>query len=379
MEFNKKLFYIVGAGVGLLVILVFAVWLYGNIVGSTMEYSKIEDLLEKSTIKYLNANPKLWPVKEEEYKDVDASVLVNAGYIEELSEYVPDGVQCTAKVKVYYIDGVDYDVVPNLYCGNEYRTKYLKDIILDNLVVEGDGLYQRINNKFVSKPEDLAYGLEGSTYLYRGENVDNYVKIGSEVFRIVQITENEDFLLIAEEFLGGYSLFEWDDRYNAEIDQSWGINSYDLSRIRNSVNENFSSLSLGGNGANKLRYFSLCTDKYKATSLVEGIANCSNSMMEKIGLLPASNYVLASLDEKCVKFGDRSCGNYNYLSNATSSWWTVTANADNTHTAFYVSSSKYLDVSNAMVSYRLRPVVLMASSARLVSGDGTVNNPYVIR
>ena len=58
------------------------------------------------------------------------------------------------------------------------------------------------------------YDLNGEK-VYRGETVNNYVKLDNALFRIVKIIANNQILLIADDVLDSSSL-PYDDRYNSD-------------------------------------------------------------------------------------------------------------------------------------------------------------------
>lgn len=378
MKLDKKMMYWIVGAVGIFIILILILWFYGSVVGGTKSFEQIEDILESAASKYMSDNPNLLPGPEEYYKNIDSTVLVSSGYMKELSSYVKDDVNCSAKVTVYYVDGNTYDVVPNLYCGSNYRTVYLKDLLMDTLVVDGAGLYERVGNQFVTRLDDLGYGVENATYIYRGDNPNNYVKLGYKLFRIVEINGNEDMLLIDDGFMGDYIVTPWDNRYNADIDRNWGINDYSVSRMRDTLKEKYDTLNFKEEQISKLRNFSVCIDGYKQDVNISSIGPCDNVVTDIIGLLPAKYFAFASLDENCKTLLDKSCGNYNYLSGADSNWWTVTADTTDTHSVYYISRN-FIDTTYAMASYRMKPIMMLASTARFVSGTGTKTDPYIIR
>ena len=60
--------------------------------------------------------------------------------------------------------------------------------------------------------------------------------------------------------------------------------------------------------------------------------------------------------------------------------WTITNYTKDNYTAFYIDAVGY--VSFATVTYyepnMLRPSVYLKSSVNLLSGDGSISNPYIL-
>lgn len=115
-------------------------------------------------------------------------------------------------------------------------------------------------------------------------------------------------------------------------------------------------------------------------SSVDGFTECSiESDKLKVGLLTASEFMIASLDSGCNKTTSVSCQNYNYLVNRDIDWWLITASNANSYSAYAASSGGYIDISRASGKKKIRPVIYLNSKTMYKSGDGTVDNPYLIK
>ena len=133
--------------------------------------------------------------------------------MKDLSEYRSDGDTCTGSVRVRKLE-TEYIYVPYLNCGESYITKELHSkVVEDNPVVSsGDGLYAT-----------------GGNYVFRGEVVNNYVKLENDLWRIVKITSDGSIMLINA---NGLRINQpWDDRYNSTREFTSGINNYSVSRM----------------------------------------------------------------------------------------------------------------------------------------------------
>ena len=87
---------------------------------------------------------------------------------------------------------------------------------------------------------------------------------------------------------------------------------------------------------------------------------------------------MASLDTNCQKIRDGACQNYNYLAKYNENWWSITANASKTSNVYEVIGGN-TDTSNASVSKVLRLSIYLNDDVIYVSGDGTLENPYIFK
>ena len=98
-----------------------------------------------------------------------------------------------------------------------------------------------------------------------------------------------------------------------------------------------------------------------------------------IGLLPLYDYINASLDNNCYSAITQSCANYNYLNGFDYNWWTMTGDSNSTHRIFRISSDGKISTSRAATSIYARPVIYLAKDAVYVGGNGTLDNPYLVK
>ena len=360
---------IVGVMLVLLVIL-FIVSSLSNRKPDYYSYSEIENILEKAGKSYFKDHPDYLPADEGDIVEVDSSTLVEAEKMNDLSSYpTKDNVVCSGVVKVEY-DGSDYIYNPVLSCGDKYSTIPLTTKIIDNseIVTSGDGLYAR-----------------GGEYIYRGENVNNYVKLGKSVWRIVKITSNDEIVLISQDG-AGYTT-AWDDRYNEEKGYDAGINNYSVSRIKDYLDtiykepdEDNRELILSKKDKTRMVAYNVCVGKKSITSEDKTNAEeCKQTLgNQKMGLLTLSDYLYASVDPNCKSSETRSCGNYNYLV-IGSNWWLATANTGNSYTVYKVLSGGTVSADIASEYALTRPVIHLSSDVLYKSGNGTESKPYKVR
>ncbi|HIS38348.1 MAG TPA: hypothetical protein IAB45_02435 [Candidatus Onthousia faecavium] len=362
-DMRKKLMRIMLIVIGVLVIILIVILIISLFTGRNKSYEAIETELENAAKEYYDVQSGLLPQEEGEVVTVNASILAENGYMDPLSE-LRSGEDCTGRVEVTKING-EIIYTPYLECGDNYVTKELYKAVLEQgLVTTGNGLYDLNGEK-----------------VYRGETVNNYVKLDNALFRIVKIIANNQILLIADDVLDSSSL-PYDDRYNSDRNYNSGINDYRVSRIKSSLEEIYNGNTLlSNNDKEKLTTFNLCIGKRsEEESINTNGAECSDVLNNQmIGLLTVSDFINASLDSNCKKTTDRSCQNYNYLRLRDAEWWLLTSNNSNTYQAYAVRTYGYIESFNASNMKRIRPTVMLNSNAMIKSGDGSASSPYILK
>ncbi len=366
MNFRKllenKMFMMLMGGIVVLVIVIIVVSVMSSFkTGRVKTFSELEARLISAAEEYYKDEASRLPNTVGSTTTISASSLSTDGYIKSLEDISPKGSICSGEVVVKNVNG-NHLYQAYLDCGTSYSTVQVSDYILENqsVVASGAGLYQN-----------------GDSYYYRGENPNNYITFAGMSYRIVKINADGTMDIIANE---KRTRAEWDDRYNNERESNVGVNTYSLSRAKESLLAYINSESLSDADRLMLEPFSLCVGKVSENSTYSLEQECSSKLdNELVGLLPLSNYLYASLDSSCVSVMAGSCENYNYLANYTSNWWTLTADADSTYKVFDVYSGGGVGLVRASNSYGLREVIRLTDQAVYVSGDGTETNPYTIK
>lgn len=346
-----------------LVALILIIALIPLFTGSKLTYEELENKIKEASIKYYQTNERLLPSDGNIVK-LSYNTLENEKLVKPIDKYLK-GSSCSAEVIVKNTKGI-YSYTPYLNCGNDYKTKELhKQVLEDNPVVTSkDGLYS-----------------VSSKYIFRGEEVNNYVEFAGKIWRIISIDSDNTIKLIennSEEFV------VYDDRYNSKEKYNFGKNDYNLSRIKDNLKKLYdNSEFLSDDDKSKLTSKPFCLDaKNKDANLTTNLIPCNSTLEnEFIGLLTVDEYIYISLDEKCKGTSNEECQNYNYLANNESndSWWTITPNKDNTHQVFYIRNFGTVDISNCSNTFALRPVVNLDSNVIFASGKGTSEEPYKIK
>ena len=321
-------------------------------------YSDLEQKLVSATQKYMDSNEDLLPTSEGKTITISSDTLVSNKFIEDLSKlYSKD--TCTGEVKVTKVSE-SYLYIPNIKC-NDYSSKSLSSKLLENVVETSDGLYK-----------------ENNEYIFKGEDVNNYVKFSGKIWRIIKL----DSSLNIKIYLTDKKLDKtvWDDRYNLERKSDYGKNTFESSRIKDYLLEAYESNKFVDK--ENIQYLVLkdwCIGSTSSGKKLSEIDLCSSKFnVGYIGLFDAKDYASASLEKACINFDDVQCINYNYLADLSGSNWTLTASSENTHQVYAMTSSGVDAKTTSKESY-LRPVIYLNKDVLFTSGTGTEADPYIIK
>ncbi len=332
-------------------------------------YSDLEDVMVSSAKSYFKDNKDQLPQTVGDGVELPVANLINAEYMKPFADYAGDETNCDGSVRVEKTTS-GYLYTPQLNCGNDYTTVALADLVTsaDNMVSTGYGLYSLNGN-----------------YVFRGEEVNNYLELDENLWRIVKIDRNNNIYLISEEEVG--MSIDWDDRYNEAASYAAGINNYGSSRIREFLNKVYTDtekddgeLVLSSKDKKRIIPYNLCIGKRSVNE--EGNNNsieCKEILKEqKLGLLTLSDYMAASIDPNCKTSDSHSCSNYNYLVK-NYEWWLATANKDSTFEAYQVKTNGSVKSENTSTYANARAVIVLNKNMIYKSGKGTLKNPYKVK
>lgn len=267
---------------------------------------------------------------------------------------------------------------------------------------------------FVQKDDIEKSEIGFPTYYYRGAVTNNYVSFGTYksdvtnyvlnngtyantvvasagdpiLWRIVRINEDGSIRLISEHNAGGTET--WNSTNVPKYINDDGTDS----EIKNSIETWYSSKISESNLTSKIQTSAFCNDisGIDFTNLetitpgnaynrllvdLSPIFVCPQgaiSVQEKVGLLTADELIYSgALITQVVN------NNPTYLSNNTS-FWTMTPFISNAVYNF-LSNGIYISgtFANASTDVAARPVINLKSNVLVKSGDGTKDNPYIIR
>lgn len=340
-------------------------------------YAQMEQAMIDATRKYTNKNTKLLPKKENEMFKVNLDTLQNSKYLKEFTALEDENVKCMGYTEILYKNKKNI-FVPYLKCGKYYETKTIAQHIKDNeeIVTSNDGLYQI-----------------GNSYVFRGESPNNYLVLGNRLYRIMEIN-GEELKLISTKKLNEYIV--WDDRYNVEKGNTVGINDYSKSRLKEYFNGMIKSAVINTNSPvnkkneedtfissfelQKMVPHDICVGKRSVNnSGIDTLDECQVTEKDQlISLITVSEYARASIDPNCKSIYDNACVNYNYFSTLTQSYRTMTAVAENSYSVYTISNG-VVSVVKASSLFNPNIVIYIDSTSLYKSGDGTYEDPYLIR
>lgn len=338
-----------------------------SLTGGKKSYEDIEQIMSNAAESYFKDHPESLPKKDGGTQTVDISVLIAEGKMKEMTKYTDTA--CTGSVKVQKT-GTTYSYIPKLDCGEAYTTTALYRVIRDDnkIVTSGYGLYNKDGN-----------------YVFRGEQVNNYVQLDSALWRIVKINSANNVVLVRAEPLT--TLSSWDDRYSEEASYDAGINNYSSSRIKekldelyNSTDESITEVLLSDKDKSRIVVHNVCKGK-RATNQAgaEQAVECKEvERDQKISLLTAADFMNASVDTSCKAPMNLTCKNYNYLVDSND-WWLATAVAGSTTDAYQVTPGNGITTKKALNWARIRPVVYLSDEVMYKSGSGTSEDPYIVK
>lgn len=353
---------------GIIIVALILFFIIISFAGGNKSFEQIEEIMVVAAKSYFKDHPENLPKKDGGTQAIDVSTLVSEGRMKAITEYNESAI-CTGTVKVYK-SGSSYLYVPKLDCGEAYSFKPLyEQIRADNpLVSTGYGLYNRFGN-----------------YVFRGENVNNYVKLDNATWRIIKIASGNQLVLMLDEPLS--QVVPWDDRYNQDMNYLAGINSFSSSRIKEKLEELYTSTDssvtenfLSDLDKTRMVSYNFCTGKRGPNETgVEQAVECREVTREqKIGLLTAADFMNASIDPDCTKATSPTCQNYNYLV-TSNNWWLATPSSTNSYTVYWVGQNAGIEAKNANLYARLRPVIYLNSEVGYKSGSGTKEDPYIVK
>ena len=358
---KEKSYYLLG-GIVVVIILLIIINACSNSSGN--KYEKIEQKMVSAAQNYYANHKKNLPKEENNTVKVTISTLIEAELLKEVKDPNNKDQDCSGYVEVTKV-GKEYSYIPFLVCKGNYEPKYLTDIIKESKQDEyGNGVYEM-----------------NGEYIYRGDDVKNYVSFNNQLWRIVKIDSEGDIKLV----LANYTEDEytWDDSYNSERKESVGITTdYLHTDIRKTLNDYYKT-NFDKDAKAKIVSKNICIGKYDIDDYTSDSFSTEKECSivkenEKIGLLVATDYKNACLNEKCVNVESSECKNRNYLSNDEEfNTWLLSTTSKNTYKVLFLSGK--IDRSTASNDKRINPVIYLTNKSIILTGMGTSKKPYVVK
>jgi len=331
-----------------------------------MSYESYEKNMIKSASKYFSKENKI-PINESSVSSISLKKLVDLGYIKSPSKALKDS-SCTGKVSVRRngesIDtnnGGFLNYIVDLKC-DDYNTVHLIDKITSEVVTSESGLYK-----------------VGEEYIFKGDKVNNYINFFGQDYRIMSIDSSGIIKLIKVESESNSRL--WDNKYNIEVNQSYGKTIYkDSSILNNLVNDYKNSKKISSSAKEHIVAYNTCIGKRNTKDYsISKALDCSEVLENQmVSLMNVSDFAMASTDPDCNSIISRSCRNYNYLSSIASSTWTPNTVSENTYEVFYITGG-IVRYQNANLYNEYNLVIYIDGNELYISGNGTKTDPYILK
>lgn len=353
---KDKIYYIMGATV-LLIIILIVISSCGS-GGSGGTYSAIESNMIKAAKKYYSSRENKLP-EEDSTSKVTIGTLVELGLLKEVKDPKNKSNLCNGYVLTKKVDE-EYVHTPFLTCKGNYEPEYLSDKIKSSGQDEyGNGIYE----------------IDGE-YVYRGDDVKNYVSFANKLWRIVMVDGTDNIELVLNE--STEEEYFWENSYNIDEQEKVGVTTnYFNTNIRKSLVKYYENNFTTDEKA-KIVLKDLCIGALGRKEDFNRQKECAKVQEgEYIGLLRVSDYQRASTDTNCTNRTQGQCQNHNYLeSSASISSWLLNTVEENTYQVFAGFGIVSIDAADTR---SINPVIYLSSDIITVQGTGTIDEPFVIK
>lgn len=337
-------------------------------------YLEMENKLQNAAIRYVKKNPTLLPKTTDKSRKIQMDTLINNKLLNEFHAQEDKNVTCTGYVEIIkkYEDSDSYRYTPYIKCGKYYQTKTIADYIKDNeeVVTTGEGLYA-----------------QGEKYYYKGEYPNNYIMLGNRLYRIIEITEDNNLKVISTQKTE--NSYVWDNRFNTEKNDYYGINVFSKSRLKESLEALYSNRDESKGEV----YFSdterdyiiehdFCVGRRSESDVsISSDSECKETDSLHIGTISLNEYYRVSTAAGCTAINRQECNNYNYLYSirpGNTKFMTFIGNTNNTYTYYSIYYGE-LQTRKTYTEANIYPVFYMDENIIYKSGSGTSEDPYIVR
>ena len=266
------------------------------------------------------------------------------------------------------------------------------------IVNDGDGLYE---DKYID-----------DRYIFKGSNPNNYVSFNGELWRIVSVDKEGNIQIMRNDLLdarafdskgvrdvtsddGGSYCTDADDGCNA-----WTANKNIIGEPKYFVNGDFSGevkkdsemlTYLNGEYLKSLKDSDYIINQNWAIGGAAGDASLKSQTYTeqksewngKVGLITASDYIKATTGKNCdsldsMNLNYASCKEKNWMFKDGVAWWTISPMDNASVQLWYVGEGGFINNDSASKLFAVRPVVYLSNDI-LLTGDGTINSPYILK
>lgn len=193
-----------------------------------------------------------------------------------------------------------------------------------SITEEGDGLYK-----------------VGEDYIYKGQDVDNYVSYSNMIWRIIKKNSDGTIDMITEEYM---TTLSWNT----------AVTSYIETDIHNYLNNDFLKLL----DKAYLDKVNICLDDINDINVI----NCTNLNKDYyVRLLSVDEYINSKLD-------------YTYVAPLTDTLWL----GNKSYSKIWQVSGNEVVLNIPTKPLGIKPVIKLHKNVSIKSGDGTKDNPYTL-
>ncbi len=225
-----------------------------------------------------------------------------------------------------------------------YGSRLIKYYKIYNPKIEGESVELIMNaivrNQPIVYEKDGLYRTSGM-YIYKGENVDNYIRYSNMLWRIVKFNIDGSLDLVLD---GNINMLKWNN----------DVVSFEKSDIYKYLNNYFYKLLDYDNLSNTV----ICTDE------IDDLKNitCNNKITDSyVRLLSISEYLNSMADNKT------------YINDSSNIWL-----SDRGSKTIWNINDKNLSSSKPSNMYYVKPVITLKNSTVLKGGTGKVDDPYIV-
>lgn len=273
----------------------------------------------------------------------------------------------------------------------------IKYNFVEGLLADTNGVDKKTKPDFMT-PSVTSDGLYKTTYnnnaiyYYRGVVNNNYVKFGNYMWRIVSISDNNTIKLVLEKSAGNTKYAN----YSSTFDDAGFKFEYYYKMVDNNITiylDNWYKTQIVDKGLDKYvvtskfcndasfekdgstYYFGAFTrtvDEYKPSLVCPDNTSGFGGVFErKIGLLTADEVIMAG--------GAYNTNNHNYYLYNGENFFTMSPShhSNSKMNLFIVNNNGSLTTALTNSSLGVRPTINLDGTV-FVSGNGTINNPYII-
>ena len=270
------------------------------------------------------------------------------------------------------------------------EVKNFKDTLLSNNNVKNNAITS-VGKEISNQDEGLIKTTDelGEAYYFRGKVVNNYVNIGGYTFRILRINGDDTIRLISEDAIDEKLAYNTNSEETEEYKTKLLLDNATIkTKLNNWLTNNFKDYNkyiVNGNFCNDINL------SYEENN-IEYLTPYSRNFVDNSptlvcsGQITKTNVGLISVDEVTFAgaYQDKINNNY-FLYNSTveSGIWTMSGSKivknNNSVSGIVLMSNGSLNYDRKIsMEFNVRPVINIDKNT-IVTGDGTKNDPYIIK